>query len=75
MVGETLMKGMHHPFTHAKYEQDGKGNVIVTQQDGISGLFAKDGKWIEGQLKQADPHFCGWVGGPIVANHRVKVDD
>ena len=41
------MKGMHHPFTHANYEQDGKGNVIVTQKDGVSGLFAKDGKWIE----------------------------
>jgi hypothetical protein len=49
--------------------------VLVTQVDGVWGRFRRDGSWLEGKLKEADPHFCGWVGGPVVANHRIKVDD
>jgi len=70
-----MMRGMKHPFGRALYEQDGQGTVLVTQQDGSWGRFRRDGSWVEGELKEADPHFCGWVGGPIVANHRIKLDD
>ena len=69
------MRGMKHPFGRALYEQDGHGNALVTQPDGSWGRFKTSGEWIEGDLREADPHFCGWIGGPIVANHRVKVDD
>ena len=69
------MRGMKHPFGRALYEQDGQGDVLVTQPDGTWGRFHRDGSWVEGELKEADPHFCGWVGGPVVANHRVKVED
>ncbi len=69
------MKGMKHPFGRALYEQDGNGNVLVTTVDGVWGRFRTDGSWLEGELKQADPHMCGWVGGPTVAHHRVQVED
>ena len=36
----------------------------VRVEDGErTGLFQKDGRWIEGELREADPQFCGWVAG------------
>ena len=64
------MRGVIHPFTQALYEQDGSGNICVTDGD-RSGIFAINGRWISGELLEADPHLCGWVGGPIIANHRL----
>jgi hypothetical protein len=65
------MLGMRHPFTKALYEQDGDGNVRVTL-DGTYGLFRPDGSWIEGEIFEADPQLCGWVGGPKVVHHRIQ---
>lgn len=65
------MLGMRHPFTRALYEQDGEGNVLVTL-DGRQGRFRPDGTWIEGEIFEADPQLCGWVGGPKVAHHRIR---
>lgn len=65
------MRGVVHPFSKALYEQDGEGHVIVT--DGArTGLFEIDGSWISGEIKEADPHLCGWVGGPQVARHEFR---
>jgi hypothetical protein len=64
------MLGLVHPFSKALYEQDGNGNVRVSR-DGKVGLFGVDGAWLEGDLFEADPQFCGWVGGPKVAHHRI----
>ena len=70
------MNGIRHPFTGALHEQDGTGNVRVTARDrdtgqDLIGLFGPDGRWISGELKDADPQLCGWVAGPIVGNHRL----
>lgn len=65
------MLGMVHPFSKALYEQDGNGNVRVTAKDGRTGLFRADGTWLDGELFEADPQLCGWVGGPKVAHHRI----
>jgi len=65
------MLGIRHPFTGALHERDGEGNVLVTADDGSWGRFTKQGKWLEGELREADPHLCGWVAGPIIANHRM----
>jgi len=65
------MLGIRHPFTGALHERDGEGNVLVTTDDGSWGRFTKQGKWLEGELREADPHLCGWVAGPIIANHRM----
>ena len=69
------MLGMKHPFGRALYEQDGNGNVRVTDVDGRTGLFTQEGRWLEGELRESDPHMCGWVGGPMVAHHRIALDD
>lgn len=65
------MLGIVHPFTKALYEQDGHGNVRVTR-DGQVGVFTPEGAWLEGELFEADPHLCGWVGGPKLAHHRIS---
>lgn len=64
------MRGILHPFTKALYEQDGEGNIKVTDE-GRTGTFTTGGRWIRGDLRECDPQLCGWVGGPQVANHRV----
>ncbi len=64
------MHGLRHPFTKVLYEQDGNGNILVTDGD-KSGLFRRDGSYIEGDLREADPQMCNWIGGPMLANHRV----
>ena len=67
------MRGITHPFTKALYEQDGTGNIRVT--DGARcGIFGADGHWISGELRECDPQLCGWIAGPQIANHRVAVD-
>ena len=42
------MKGIVHPFTKALYEQDGEGNIRVTDGD-RSGIFTVGGRWIRGR--------------------------
>ena len=62
---------MRHPFTRALYEQDGHGNVRVSLKDKV-GIFRSDGTWIEGEIYEADPQLCGWIGGPKVMHHRIQ---
>ena len=64
------MLGLVHPFSKALYEQDGHGHVRVTQGTKV-GLFTSEGVWVEGEVFEADPQFCGWVGGPKLAHHRI----
>lgn len=66
------MQGIRHPFTGALYERFGDGHIRVTTRDGRIGLFHTDGRWIEGELREADPQLCGWVGGPQIGNHRLS---
>jgi hypothetical protein len=62
--------GIRHPFSQALYERDGAGGVRVIDGD-KAGVFTSRGVWLGGDVFEADPHLCGWVAGPIVANHRV----
>jgi hypothetical protein len=66
------VNGIRHPFTGALYEQDGHGNIRIVDGD-RTGTFGIDGHWIDGEVREADPQLCGWVGGIQVANHRVNV--
>ena len=68
------MLGIRHPFTRALYEQDGAGAVLVDDA-GVTGLFTSDGRWISGDLRECDPHLCGWVSGPVYANYRMVVPE
>jgi len=67
------MLGIKHPFGGALYEQDGEGHIRVTEADGAkSGIFTTEGQYISGELRWCDPQMCGWVGGPMMANHRLS---
>jgi 3-oxoacyl-[acyl-carrier protein] reductase len=55
---------LRHPFSHAIYERQESGLVRVEEGSGRSGLFHADGRWHSGELREADPHLVGWVGGP-----------
>jgi hypothetical protein len=67
------MLGQRHPFGKALYEQDGNGNVRVTDGD-RTGLFQPNGTWIEGDLYMCDPQMCNWIAGPKVKHHRLQMD-
>ena len=57
-------RSTRHPFTHALYEQQPDGNILVTAGD-KPGLFRSDGRWISGALRAADPQLCVWVGARV----------
>ena len=67
------MRGIIHPFSKALYEQDGAGNIRVVDGDRV-GTFTTVGRWISGDLRECDPHLCGWVGGPQITGHRYTPD-
>lgn len=65
-----MSEGIRHPFSGALYEPDGE-LVRVTTQDGQVGRFRGDGRWVEGDLGEADPELCVWIRGPRYASSRV----
>lgn len=48
------------------YEELGEGLVRVSDPDGRSGLFRSDGRWVEGDLRQANIHMLIYTGGPVI---------
>jgi len=62
------MRRLTHPLTSASYEwaDDGIGPVLVIDKSGRKGRFDRDGRWLSGALRYADPELCRWVvsGGP-----------
>ena len=63
------MNGVRHPFSGALYERDGEGAVKVTLGHRI-GRFTREGRWISGELREADPQLCNWVGGRRMTSAR-----
>jgi NAD(P)-dependent dehydrogenase (short-subunit alcohol dehydrogenase family) len=57
---------LRHPKSGALYVLQDDGLVRV-EHEGRSGIFRSDGSYVSGALRQADPHFAGWVGGPQLA--------
>jgi hypothetical protein len=64
------MWGIIHPIDRKLYERDGNGNIKVSK-DGVWGIFAIDGRHLEGEMYECDPQLCGWVGGPKYTNARL----
>ena len=64
--------GLKHPLTKLLYICTSDGKIRV--EDGKKhGLFNRDGSWIEGELREADPHFCGWVAGDRVTRRGLDI--
>ena len=51
---------IRHPFGGALYALLADGRVRVSGDDG-EGIFERDGRWVSGELRQADPQMCLWI--------------
>lgn len=58
------MRKKRHAMSGTIYEEVGDGLVQVLNRDGRFGVFHCDGRWVEGEVTQADLHMLVWVGGP-----------
>ena len=67
------MNGIRHPFTGALYERTADATVEVTL-DGTTGTFTAQGRWLSGDLREADAQLCGWVAGRRMTSRRAPVD-
>ena len=63
LPGALLYKRLRHPLSGDVYERQQDGLVQVTAGDGSSGLFDAEGLWIAGDIREADPNMCDWIGG------------
>ena len=56
------MASLTHPFDpDTLYELADDGNIRVSKGDKV-GLFTTQGVFISGDIRQADPQVCVWVG-------------
>lgn len=51
-------------LTKQIYEELGGGRVRVTNRDGKTGVFHYDGRWIEGDVREANVNMLIFTGGP-----------
>lgn len=58
-----LYTRFRHPLSGHIYERIDEELVRVVDDAGNEGRFRSDGRWIDGEITQADPHLCLWVGG------------
>ena len=62
------MRTIQHPLSGALYDLTADGSIQVTSKSGDVGIFDRDGRWQSGDLRQADPHLCVWIGGRELLN-------
>ena len=56
------MASLTHPFDpDTLYELDSDGNIRVSNGNSV-GIFTPKGVWISGEIREADPQLCVWVG-------------
>ena len=68
-----LVGAIRHPLNpNAYYIDNGDGTVLVAMGT-RSGRFARDGRYLDGTLFEADPELCVWVAAPRPsAHHRIS---
>ena len=55
---------LRHPETGAIYTAEEGSDVVHVEHEGKTGVFRLDGAYVSGDVRDADMHFIGWVGGP-----------
>lgn len=57
------MRKIQHALSRAVYEwaPDDRGPVMVTDPAGREGRFDRDGSWVAGDIRSADPELCRWI--------------
>ena len=64
------MPKIRHPLSGSVYDIGDDGLVLV-EKDGRTGRFDRDGNWIDGEIRTADPELCRWIADPrAVSRHR-----
>ena len=65
------MRMIRHALTEAVYDwaDDGVGPIRVIDRAGREGRFDANGRWVQGDVRAADPELCRWIssGGPTAA--------
>jgi len=62
------VRTIKHPLSGATYDLLEDGTIQLVMKDGRRGVFDKHGRWLSGDVKQADPHLCLWIGGIELPN-------
>lgn len=58
-----MVKSMKHPLSGFIYSLTEDGLVEVSDPvSGRVGVFDSTGRWISGEIRDADPQILGWVG-------------
>ena len=57
-----LYAKLRHPLSGHVYER-GDDCVHVIDRDGSVSKFTARGQWLEGNIRNADPNMCDWIGG------------
>ncbi len=61
------VRTIKHPLSGAVYDLTERGTIEVTKGSQV-GEFTAHGVWMAGELRQADPHLCLWIGGKQLPN-------
>ncbi len=82
IADEDGMTCLRHPLNGWIYRRVAEGVVEVTTPKGLTGKFTEDAKWLEGELRDANPHMCLWAagcqlapGGPQPRARDMKIPD
>ena len=52
---------MRHPLSGTEYYRNDDNTVRVVGKNGVEGLFTRNGIWISGERRTADPALCQWI--------------
>jgi hypothetical protein len=69
------VRTIKHPLSGATYDLTEDGAVRVLTRDGAEGYFDRHGRWLRGDVRQADPHLCLWIGGKELPNRFQQAAD
>ena len=69
------MRTIKHPLSGATYDLTDDGTIHVVTEDGRSGLFDANGRWLSGAARHADPHLCLWIGGEALPSRLRQAAD
>ena len=69
------LRSIRHPLSGAVYDLREDGSIHVKGRDEREGVFDKNGRWVSGELKHADPHLCLWIGGKELPNRFQQAAD
>jgi hypothetical protein len=69
------VRTIKHPLSGATYDLTEDGAVRVVTRDGAEGFFDRHGRWLRGDVRQADPHLCLWIGGKELPNRFQQAAD